>query len=91
MKGGWYWTNNVSCTRSCRSYYYAYCNSCPTQRWSDCATQSSVCNGGWDEYNCSSCYSGNPNECRGGNVSHAEYLRYNCPNGGTLNGTVCQF
>ena len=90
VKGGWScaW---AGCTRSCKSYYYAYCNSCPVQSWSNCATQSSVCNGGWDYYNCSSCYYGNPNECRGGNVSHAEYLRYNCPNGGTLSGNICQF
>ena len=33
---------------SCSRYYHAYCNSCPTQVWSDCATTINTCQYGCD-------------------------------------------
>ena len=32
----------------CTSYYYAWCNSCPTSTWSNCATGSNTCQGGYE-------------------------------------------
>ena len=81
--------------RSCVGRYYAYCNNCPVTVWSDCATTTNTCQGGYESKNCSSCKTGSPNECQAGYITvnttetvaascnKSEYIKYSCLTGGT--------
>lgn len=58
------------------------------QIYSTCATYEETCIPGLDEYNCSDCKYKTPKSCT---KDTSEYLKYSCPNGGTLSGTICRF
>lgn len=88
-------TNAMLQKRSCVGRYYAYCNNCPVTVWSDCATTTNTCQGGYESKNCSSCKTGSPNECQAGYITvnttetvaascnKSEYIKYSCLTGGT--------
>ena len=58
------------------------------QVWNSCKSTTNTCQGGYEQCNCSNCKTTTANSCT---KTAAPYLTYYCPNGGTLNGTICRY
>ena len=54
--------------------------------WSECASTQDTCQGG--EVNCSDCKTQVAKSC---DKTDSTYLKYSCPSGGTVSGTLCKF